>query len=169
MLHQSNACVQELENQMLDMELSVGVLCTQVNTLAPMEVDLIEEEPLLIEREDTVVPETPVMVGVDEDEVFETPPSMVGWLVPIEEEPIRDFGVEEEEQGRLTRRRGMEEAGQEADCIMREDSDGMPLAYDILSYAELFPVEVPLVSIWVIGRTDNSCNTSSSGSGFSSD
>jgi len=51
-----------------------------------MEVDLTEEEPLLIEREDIMVLETPVMVGVDKDEVFETPLSMVGQLVLNEAE-----------------------------------------------------------------------------------
>jgi len=69
-----------------------------------MVVDLTTTVEVCMEREETVVPQSPLMGGVSEDNLFRVPGGL-GQLVPIQDvpcalgvEPFQDFGAEEERQ-----------------------------------------------------------------------
>jgi len=99
-----------------ELELSMGVMRARVDQIEPMVVDLTTAVEVYAEREEMVVPQSPLLGLAPEDAMFRLP-SGIGQLVPIQDvpralgvEPFRDFGAEEERQAEEMERSGYQEA-----------------------------------------------------------
>jgi len=120
-----------------ELELSVGAMQARVDQIEPMVVDLTTTVEVHVEREETVVPQSPLLGLAPEDAVFRLP-SGVGQLVPIQDipralgvEPFQDFGAEEERQAEEMERSGYQEANHAADLLVRAGNAPIPYSEDL--------------------------------------
>jgi len=120
-----------------ELELSMGAMRARVDQIEPMVVDLTTTVKVRVKREETVVPQSPLLGLAPEDAVFRLP-SGIGQLVPIQDvpralgvEPFRDFGAEEERQVEEMERSGYQEANHSADLLVRAGNAPVPYSEDL--------------------------------------